>query len=102
MVSIATWNINSVRLRIGLVTKLLERWQPDVLCLQETKLEDANFPAEALREAGWVDMGRIATTEHQTKKHIFCAPELALNVKAELRRMCEPAPVVGNVIPLRK
>ena len=33
---IATWNINSVRLRIGLVTRFLETWQPDILCLQET------------------------------------------------------------------
>ena len=34
--SIATWNINSVRLRIGLVVRYLLEHQPDVLCLQET------------------------------------------------------------------
>jgi len=34
---IATWNINSVRLRIGLVEQFLEEHQPDVLCLQEIK-----------------------------------------------------------------
>ena len=34
---IITWNINSVRLRLPLVLKLLEEQQPDVLCLQETK-----------------------------------------------------------------
>jgi len=56
----------------------------------------------ALREAGWVDRGRIQSTDYTTKKHIFCAPELASMSKSELRRMCEPAPVVGNVIPLRK
>jgi hypothetical protein len=43
----------------------------------------------ALREAGWIDMGRAATPEHQTKKHLFCAPELAHLAKAELRRMVE-------------
>jgi exodeoxyribonuclease-3 len=34
---IITWNINSVRLRQGLVLRLLEEQEPDVLCLQETK-----------------------------------------------------------------
>ena len=34
---IATWNINSVRLRIDLVAKFLKSTRPDVLCLQETK-----------------------------------------------------------------
>ena len=56
----------------------------------------------ALREAGWVDKGRIASAEHMSKKHIFCVPEFDTLSKSELRRMCEPAPVVGNVIPLRK
>ncbi len=51
--SIATWNINSVRLRIGLVQRLLREWRPDVLCLQETKCPDANFPRKAFREAGY-------------------------------------------------
>lgn len=49
----------------------------------------------ALREAGWVDMGRLASREYTTKKHIFCAPELAGTNKSELRRMVEemPAPL---------
>ena len=51
--SIATWNINSVRLRIGLVTRLLEHWQPDVLCLQETKCPQGQFPAGPIRELGY-------------------------------------------------
>jgi exodeoxyribonuclease-3 len=51
--SVATWNINSVRLRIGLVRRLLAGWAPDVLCLQETKCPDANFPLGALRDAGY-------------------------------------------------
>jgi exodeoxyribonuclease III len=51
--TIATWNINSVRLRIGLVRRFLEEHRPDVLCLQETKCPDANFPHAAFREAGY-------------------------------------------------
>ena len=50
---LATWNINSVRLRINLVTDFLRDADIDVLCLQETKTEDAHFPAAALAEAGW-------------------------------------------------
>jgi exodeoxyribonuclease-3 len=51
--SVATWNINSVRLRIGLVRRFLAECRPDVLCLQETKCPDANFPFAAFREAGY-------------------------------------------------
>lgn len=50
---IITWNINSVRLRQGLVLRLLEEQQPDVLCLQETKCPDEAFPAEVFAEAGY-------------------------------------------------
>ncbi len=51
--SVATWNINSVRLRIGLVARYLLEKAPDVLCLQETKCPDANFPHGAFRDAGY-------------------------------------------------
>ncbi len=51
---IATWNINSVRLRIDLVAKLLKAEQPDVLCLQETKTINDLFPAKRLARLGYV------------------------------------------------
>ena len=50
---IATWNINSVRLRIQLVTKFLQEHDIDVLCLQETKTQDEQFPVQAIAKAGW-------------------------------------------------
>lgn len=50
---IATWNINSVRLRAPLVKKLSEMRDIDVLCLQETKTPDEHFPVDALKEAGF-------------------------------------------------
>ena len=50
---IATWNINSVRLRIKLVTDFLEKYQPDVLCLQETKCPNDLFPSKAFRAVGY-------------------------------------------------
>lgn len=52
----------------------------------------------ALKEAGWIDMGRLASREHGTKKHIFCAPELAdTATKSELRRMVEETPAPSAV-----
>jgi exodeoxyribonuclease III len=52
-ISILTWNINSVRLRIDNVRRLIAEFAPDVICLQETKTPDEFFPAEALRDAGF-------------------------------------------------
>lgn len=52
-ISIATWNINSVRLRIGLVEQFLAAHAPDVLCLQEIKTIEDAFPRKALIEAGY-------------------------------------------------
>src|ERR1700689_1156644 len=51
---LATWNINSVRLRIGLVARLLAEERPDVLALQETKTINDFFPREALAKLGYV------------------------------------------------
>lgn len=51
--TIATWNINSVRLRIDLVLRYLAEQGPDVLCLQETKCPDAEFPLGPLAKAGY-------------------------------------------------
>jgi exodeoxyribonuclease-3 len=52
-VKLATWNVNSLNVRLPHVLDWLAKQQPDVLCLQETKLEDAKFPGDALREAGY-------------------------------------------------
>lgn len=52
--SIATWNINSVRLRIDQVVRMLSEQAPDVLCLQEIKCQEAQFPAETLAQLGYV------------------------------------------------
>ena len=50
---IATWNVNSLKVRLPHVLDWLAVNQPDALCLQETKTEDANFPAEELLQAGY-------------------------------------------------
>ena len=50
---IATWNINSLRLRLGLLQRLAAELGPDVICLQETKVPDEAFPASAGAAMGY-------------------------------------------------
>ncbi|MFO1186854.1 MAG: exodeoxyribonuclease III [Alphaproteobacteria bacterium] len=52
-IKIASWNINSVRLRIGLVEKFLKAAKPDALALQETKTPNDLFPAKAFHKLGY-------------------------------------------------
>jgi exodeoxyribonuclease-3 len=52
-VTLTTWNINSVRLRIDLVAKFLKTVRPDILCLQETKCPDGQFPVRRLKRLGY-------------------------------------------------
>ena len=50
---IATFNVNSIRRRLPIVLDWLQANQPDVMCLQETKVQDQDFPAAEIREAGY-------------------------------------------------
>lgn len=50
---IATWNVNSIRAREQLVVDWLRRTEPDVLCLQETKVVDDDFPTDELQRLGY-------------------------------------------------
>ncbi|HKQ54575.1 MAG TPA: exodeoxyribonuclease III [Methyloceanibacter sp.] len=50
---LATWNINSVRLRLDLVRRFVKAHQPDVLCLQEIKCIEESFPARELGKLGF-------------------------------------------------
>jgi exodeoxyribonuclease-3 len=52
-VKIATWNVNSLKVRLPHVLDWLAAAEPDVLCLQETKLTDENFPREDIEAAGY-------------------------------------------------
>jgi exodeoxyribonuclease-3 len=53
MFKIATWNVNSLRVRLPHVLQWLESESPDVLAIQETKTTDDNFPEDAIKEAGY-------------------------------------------------
>ena len=50
---IASWNVNSIRPRMEQLTSWLVRARPDVVCLQETKVEDDKFPAAEIGDAGY-------------------------------------------------
>jgi exodeoxyribonuclease-3 len=54
--TLATWNINSVRLREALVSKLMQEEAPDILCLQECKSPVAKIPVDAFRSLGYTHM----------------------------------------------
>jgi len=54
----------------------------------------------ALKEAGWIDCGRLKSREFDSKKHIFCAPDMRDVSKSELRRLVEdlPAPLAVRLV----
>ena len=72
---VVTWNVNSLKARLPRVLEFIAEHEPDVLCLQETKTEDAAFPADELREAGlfsahhsagrWAGVAVLAAEEPQ-------------------------------------
>ncbi|TVR98180.1 MAG: exodeoxyribonuclease III [Rhodospirillales bacterium] len=53
MTKIATWNVNSIKVRLPALTRWLKEAAPDVVLLQEIKVQDAAFPAEAIEELGF-------------------------------------------------
>jgi exodeoxyribonuclease III len=51
--TVTSWNINSVRLRINLVARFIKAFRPDILCLQETKCPDDKFPLKRFKRLGY-------------------------------------------------
>ena len=49
---VLTWNVNSIRMRLQQLLKLIENEKFDVICLQETKTSDDAFPRKAIEDAG--------------------------------------------------
>ena len=52
-ITIVTWNVNSIRVRMEHLLRFLVEWRPDVLCLQETKVTDEIFPREPIEQLGY-------------------------------------------------
>jgi exodeoxyribonuclease III len=94
--TVATWNINSVRLRIGLVARLVRERSPDIICLQETKVADPLFPMRDFRELGYehaaingqagyhgvATLSRIPFRDIEMKR--FCGKEDARHVRVTI------------------
>jgi len=55
---IATYNVNSIRRRLQILLAWIAEHKPDVMCLQETKVQDEDFPVDAIREAGYLPFFR--------------------------------------------
>lgn len=53
MFSLASWNVNSLRVRETHVLRFVDRFEPDILCLQETRVTDAKFPRAAFASRGY-------------------------------------------------
>ena len=71
---LATWNVNSIRARLDAVLGWLEAEQPDVLCMQETKVEDDEFPSDELQMLGYA----VAMAGQPTYNGVAIASRLAM------------------------
>jgi exodeoxyribonuclease-3 len=109
--SVATWNINSVRLRLGLVRRFLEEHRPDVLCLQETKCVDGSFPLAAFRDAGYRHIAihgqkgyhGVAIISrlplHAIDKRQFCGKNDARHIAATVRHRGKSVTIHNVYVP---
>ncbi|ALE03176.1 Exodeoxyribonuclease III [Bartonella ancashensis] len=85
MVSVATWNVNSVRLRLSHILRYLFLFSPDILCLQETKCPDDLFPREDFEAAGYT---HIALNGQKSYNGVAIVSRLPF-VKVEKRFFCQ-------------
>jgi len=67
--TLATWNINSVRLRENLVARLMSEQAPDVLCLQECKSPVEKIPLEQFQALGYNHKKPLPKTLHHLAMH---------------------------------
>jgi exodeoxyribonuclease-3 len=107
---IASWNINSVRLRAQTVARFLKQWQPDVLTLQETKCPEGQFPASAFSDIGYnhiaergqsgyhgvAIISRLPFSDRHSRQ--FCAKDDARHVSIKLD-MEKPLTVHSFYVP---
>jgi exonuclease III len=60
---VASFNVNGIRARLPLLLNWLQKEAPEVVCLQETKVQDSEFPREDLEGLGFVDVFRLHLAE---------------------------------------
>ncbi|MGH6946823.1 MAG: exodeoxyribonuclease III [Kiloniellales bacterium] len=81
---IATWNVNSLRQRLGHLARLTAEAAPDVVCLQETKVEDGAFPLQEVKALGY---SQILHNGQKSYNGVAILSRLALR-PLERRRWC--------------
>src|ERR1700739_4635499 len=104
----ATWNINSVRRRLPLGVDWLAANKPDVLCLQETKVQDSEFPAAVFRDAGYHATFRgmkgyngvatLSRREPESVMHALCVGPDSEDVRI-LETVIGGIPIVNTYVP---
>jgi exodeoxyribonuclease III len=73
---IASWNVNSIRARLEHLRTFVATAKPDVVCMQETKVEDDKFPVEALGDAGY----RVVHVGQKTYNGVAIAARFGLSI----------------------
>jgi exodeoxyribonuclease-3 len=105
---IATWNVNSIRRRLPLVLDWLAQHKPDILCLQETKVQDSEFPVEAFRSAGYYAAFRgmkgyngvatLSRTEPELVRYGLCEGPDSEDFRL-LQTVVDGIPIVNSYVP---
>src|SRR5688572_18817897 len=80
--TVTSWNINSVRLRIDLVAKFIKAARPDVLCLQETKCPDDRFPLKRFKRLGYEHVAMNGQKGYHGVVVVSRLPFEATNIRA--------------------
>jgi len=75
---LATWNVNSLKVRLPHLLDWLARVRPDVVCLQETKTEDRNFPLAEIEAAGY----RVVYSGQKTYNGVAILSRVPLSAEA--------------------
>jgi exodeoxyribonuclease III len=104
---LATWNVNSLNVRLPHVLSWLHQHQPDVLCLQETKLDDAQFPVDVIRDAGYAAAfsgqkaynGVAILSRGEGAEPVLALPDFADEQKRVLALTCAGVRVVCVYVP---
>ncbi len=105
---IASYNVNSLRKRLPIVLKWLQDHQPDVMCLQETKVQDHEFPVDELRAIGYQAAFRgmksfngvatLSRSEPEQVAHGFDDEPENEDTRL-LRTVIEGVPVINSYVP---
>ena len=97
MSSAESYLVDMMRLRVGEFASGVIASPFHSICERLTQSSGNKIPQpaflHALKEAGWIDKGRLSSRDYTTAKHIFTAPDIGDMTKSELRRMVEPEPI---------